>query len=325
MTVDLSGWLPFRLTWLEGRAVVDWCRGDGGRFHEPFFHDTLARLRRRPFNLLFRRPMPVQDLLDGHDSHSGIEPSGFIFHMSRCGSTLVSRMLAASFRNLVLSEPAPVDDVLRSRYREDPPAEESRIEWLRAMVSALGQPHDALQDRLFIKFDCWSIFELSLIRKAFPAVPAVFLYRNPLEVLVSHRRQPGMQMVPQFTPSRIFGLPDDAFVELGLDAYYARVLESILAEAEKAAGRQELALLNYGELPDAVWTSLSSTFRVSWDEREIETMHVASRIDAKNPRQEFREDRARKLAEASGRLREENERWLVPVYERLEVLRTKRA
>lgn len=41
-----------------------------------------------------------------------LEPTGFIFHMSRCGSTLTANLLGASPYNLVYSESKPPVDVM---------------------------------------------------------------------------------------------------------------------------------------------------------------------------------------------------------------------
>jgi hypothetical protein len=53
------------------------------------------------------------------------------------------------------------------------------------MVAALGQAR-AGETRLFLKLDCWHMRDLPLFRRAFPNTPWVFLYRDPVEVLVSH-------------------------------------------------------------------------------------------------------------------------------------------
>ena len=47
-----------------------------------------------------------------------------------------------------------------------------------------------------IKLDAWNIGELPLLRECFPDTPWLFLYRDPLEIAVSHLRRPGMHMVP---------------------------------------------------------------------------------------------------------------------------------
>ena len=42
-----------------------------------------------------------------------MRPSGFIFHMSRCGSTVISQMLAALAEHVVVSEAGPIDALAR--------------------------------------------------------------------------------------------------------------------------------------------------------------------------------------------------------------------
>ncbi len=126
--------------------------------------------------------------------------------MSRCGSTLLSQMLAALPEHVVLSEAGPLDTVLQLHFREPSVTDEERIGLLRAMMSALGQPRTGRERRLFVKLDSWHTLHLPLIRRAFPGVPWIFLFRNPVEVLVSHRRLRGGQALPGVLPPELFGL-----------------------------------------------------------------------------------------------------------------------
>ena len=100
--------------------MLDWCRLGGRRFTQPFFDETISACLQRPFNLLFRRLTPIDALLEWQERSPAVPPSGFIFHMSRCGSTLAARMLAASPRNIVLSEADPIDSVLRATCATPP-------------------------------------------------------------------------------------------------------------------------------------------------------------------------------------------------------------
>ena len=61
---------------------------------EPFFDLTIEDCLQDPYCLLFRRQTPLDVLAHLDNASSGSEPTGFIFHMSRCGSTLVSQLLA---------------------------------------------------------------------------------------------------------------------------------------------------------------------------------------------------------------------------------------
>src|SRR5438874_313448 len=71
-------------------------------------------------------------------AHQHLRPSGLIFHMSRCGSTLVSQMLAALPANIVVSEAPPIDAIVQA-YRLMPNADEERYaHWLAALTCAFG-------------------------------------------------------------------------------------------------------------------------------------------------------------------------------------------
>ena len=92
----LDGWVPFRLDWKNPEPTVEWFYLGDQRFTDPFFTETMDRNLRRPFNLLFRQRTPISELKNFRNTRPGLTPSGFIFHLSRSGSTLVSQMLAAA-------------------------------------------------------------------------------------------------------------------------------------------------------------------------------------------------------------------------------------
>ncbi len=109
---DPAGWTPINLAWRPEGASVDWCRLGDTRFTEPFFEQTIATALRHPARLLFRRQTPVAALEAWQDDPSALPPRGFIFHLSRCGSTLAAQLLAALPQNLVISEAPPIDQLL---------------------------------------------------------------------------------------------------------------------------------------------------------------------------------------------------------------------
>src|SRR4029077_6493953 len=155
-----------------------------------------------------------------------LEPSGFIFHMSRCGSTLVSQMLAALPSNIVVSEASPIDTVVQAgRWRRDL-SEDRQARWLPPIIGALGQKRTGSEQHYFIKLDCWHTLALPLFRRAFPAVPWVFLYRDPVEVLASQVSQPGTQMLPRGIGPNLYGI-ERAYGPGSAEDYYARVLAKV--------------------------------------------------------------------------------------------------
>jgi hypothetical protein len=316
----LDGWIPIRLHWTQQEAMVDWCYLGDESFTDPFFNQTVERCLRLPFNLLFRQQTSMDLLGELSERRPGLPPSGFIFHMSRCGSTLVAQILAATPGSIVISESPPVDSIVRARLRNSSLAEESQIRWLQWMLGALGQPRTGDEKYFFVKFDAWNVLDLSLIRRAFPNVPWIFLYRDPIEVLVSQLGHRGAHMVPGVIDPILFGMDMKTATSVCPEEYCARVLASICElglQSHEDGGK----LMNYSELPAAVWTTLPGFFGITFSEVEIERMRVASQPDAKNPSTVFAEDGTRKKEKATQLVRDAARKWLYPVYEQLEAAR----
>lgn len=276
----LDGWLPIGVDWRDGQPEIDWCLAGRERLREPFFEDTVRRLVARPFNTVFRRRTAVDLLESWAERRPGLVPNGFIFHMSRCGSTLAAQMLAARSDSVVLSEPMPVDSMLRPKDNRTPIAEDQHILWLRALISAMGQPRTGDERYFFVKFDCWHALSLPFIRRAFPSAPLVFLYREPREVLASHLRQRGVQTVPGLLDSRLFGIDRGAAMTMPAPEYCARVLGVI---CEAAACDPGLCLVNYRQLPGALFETILPRFGVPVTAESRAVMSAAAELNSKNP------------------------------------------
>ena len=81
-------------------------------------------------------------------------------------------------------------------------------------------------------------------------------------------------------------------------------------------------MINYRELPDAIWTKILPHFGVTYDERERDIMRTAARYDAKAPSFEFSSDSEAKQRDATELIRTAAERHLGGIYRRLEALRS---
>ncbi|MEK6299953.1 MAG: sulfotransferase family protein [Acidobacteriota bacterium] len=318
---QLAGWVPIRLYWNGGMPFVDWCWVGTRRFTDPFFDHTINECMRLPFSVLFRPQTPIEMLRERHKLMPGLEPRGFIFHMSRCGSTLVSQMLAALEGSVVLSEAGPVDAVLRAQFRNPSLGDPQRAEWLRWMVSAISQRRRGDETHLFIKFDSWSTLELPLIHRAYPGVPWIFVYRDPVEVLVSQLGKRGAHMMPGTIEPALFGMNLAEAFSMQSEEYCARVLaltcEAALRHHESCPG----LMVNYEQLPDVVSTELAGFFGVEVSDSILEAFARVARLDAKNPSVAFESDSQSKQGAASEAARQAAERWLAPLYERLEAVR----
>jgi hypothetical protein len=317
----LVGWTPIRVFWQQSEPFIDWVLLGEQRPTEPFFEQTVGYAMHHPFNMLFRHRTPIEALKELQMINPGLPPKGFIFHMSRCGSTLVSQMLASLPRNIVLSEAPPIDAVLRSYAYYPDITDEQRINWLRLMVSALGQKRHEAEEHLFIKFDSWHTLDLPLIERAFPGVPWIFLYREPLEVMASHLRSRGGQMLPGYIKPEWLGLDMESVSRLSLDEYCARVLAKFCQSALQYKDTGRSMLVNYRQLPEVFFSSLLDHFQVSYTEDELARMRRAAQFNAKSPGMTFTSDSADKQRLVPDEVRQLAARWVGPIYEELEAVR----
>lgn len=315
----LNGWIPIRLYWEEHSPLVDWCWIGNRRFIEPSFTQTINRCLNLPFSSLFRPQTAISRLAEIYEP--GIMPTGLIFHMSRSGSALAARMLAALPCNIVISEAGPIDSALRARFRDETLPDSERALWLRWIVSALARSTNFAGSRVFIKFDSWGVFDLPLIQAAFPNVPWIFLYKSPIEVLISQLDHRGAHMVPGAIEPELFGLSRNEVFEMQPEDYCARVLARLCEAALQHHRNSGGLLINYNQLPDALWTSIADHFGMVLSDSEKDAMRKASRSDAKNHSLRSEPNsipRRRPLNDAAIRA---VERWLDPVYAELEVAR----
>jgi hypothetical protein len=255
------------------------------RLTEPFFADTLQANMVLPFHQLFRHTTSMEKLLAWTDAHPSAPLKGLIFHTSRCGSTLVSQQIAALESSIVASEPSPFDAVLRIHRRMPALPRPVHLRWLRAVAAALGQAR-AGETAFYIKTDCWHIHEIDVILEAFPAVPWIFIYRDPLEVLQSQHRVPAAWTIPSLLDSAALRLDVRDWDPSQRDVYCARAL-GLMCEAALGGARSHSRglLVNYSELPEATCERLLTHFGLPAG--GIPAMRRRALQDAKSPQTTF--------------------------------------
>lgn len=309
-------WLPTGLVSNGAQVLVDWAHFGTAPLHEPFFEYPLRRARQHPISQLYRWCTPLASL-EGASVREGHGLDGLVFHMSRCGSTLVAQALAAMPGHVVLSEPAPFDELLQVCASRNDIALETRASWLRGMAAALCSERSGTLRRRFLKTDCWHVGALPLLRAAFPDTPWIFLYRDPYDVLISHERVPGGQTLPG-PHAALVGIDDPAALP-GLD-FTARVLAATCHKAADHAAIGGGLFLDYSEMPQAFLTHVLPHFGIDPDPVELDAISDALARDAKEPIKPFDPNERAHRDTASAAVTAAAERHLAPAVERLRAL-----
>lgn len=304
-------WLPVELKRHQGQVVVEWLHFAGQPLSESFFEESVRRVRTLPFNRLMRCATPLSALDEFADAPP---PDGLVFHMSRCGSTLVGQMLGAVPENIVLSEPPLLDTMIRLAGRGS-----VRPDAIAKLAGALTRSRDDRAAHRFIKLDAWHAFVLPMLRALWPETPWIFLYRDPIEVLVSQQRRGGLHVRPGVLPLDAYGV--DAAQATG--SYPVWILDHICNAALSQPDARRL-LVNYSQLPGALMSSILPHFGIALDPAAADAIAAAGTRYSKMPGRNFVADSQAKQREASETLRR-SAAPLLDTYARLEAERLAQA
>lgn len=286
----LKNWVPWQLKQEEGETRCRWLYLGDKAFTEPFFDETIQACRiQYPVN----RQQPVlstPDLLtDWSQELNKIAPTALIFHVSRCGSTLLAQLLSQLAGSVVLSEVPFIDAMLRRAYLS---GWEAKLEKEAIAACQFYFQKRAPQDqRLFIKTDSWHLHFYPFWQRHFPGIPRVLLYRHPADVIRSQQKRRGLQSVPGLVEPAVFGLPDEVRAQTDLDRYMGQVLETYYRQMLLLAREDPGVLLcNYHEGMTAVAERLLIATGEKPGSELLENWSRRSEFHGKYPTEKFAEE-----------------------------------
>lgn len=193
----LANWIPYRLKYDNGAWRLSWLNLDKKRMIEPFFDETINICRSKQRELSgFESCSGTSLLIDAGNTIKHLKPKAIVFHVSRCGSTLLSQALAQSETCITIAEAPLLDEILRSTEIDPEISNLQRESLFKAALNMMGQIRTGNESAYIIKLDSWHIHFYPLLREWFPEVPFFFLTRRPDEVIASHAKRRGLHMVP---------------------------------------------------------------------------------------------------------------------------------
>ncbi len=266
MALELE--LPFELVWSAAGPVVTMVRVPTRRMTwGPFWQQALAET-----------PRTRLVALDACDASA--DPGwlvGAVHHMTRCGSTLLMRQLGAIEGIVPIVEPHAVAQLL-----DHPDDDRDRVvRRLRALIGLMREGLAPIGERAVIKWVTGLCRHAALLEAALPGVPAIFLHRDPLEVLASIEREPHVDFAT-VTPHQLQGPGEPAPQSLPASALetYARI---IAANCRWIARAPAVRRVDFAQLPAAAAT-IADYFGLTLTDADATRMAEAAANDVKRDR-----------------------------------------
>jgi hypothetical protein len=310
---ELFGFLPIEVTTdLEG-AAVRWIRAEVSEFTEPFFEQSVVKLRAE---YLMREEVrtPLECLGTEAELLPRVTPKGMIFHISRCGSTLISNALRQSYDVCTLSEAQPCNVLLLPSVI----ASEGRRRLLRAWVRLFATR--STHSGVVVKANSSGVLSIRFARRVWPRVPLVICVRDPVEVMMSNLVQPSGWMKFMRSPGLaaiMTGQAPETATSMTREEYCARVLGRF-CESAIASLDGKCLVVDYEELNSEKIAQIALLFGLGRP-NDIGGLEQAFAVYSKDPlaKMAFHRDKDEKRRMATPAMREAAARWVAPHYARL--------
>lgn len=317
---NVQGFLPINLTKTGEKVQVQWVDFSNIPMSEPFFDLNIINNIQLLSNAFVETDL--SKLVQLSERTSSIEPKGFVFHMSRCGSTLLTNMLRSIQGTIAISEPKLLDEIFFQSQEESLSSVKTLFNNVVKVYSGVFNVH---QKNFIIKYPSYSTLAMPLILSVFPNTPRIFLYRDPVEVLMSNLKNPSQDWMyweslvgcDQKTILESNSLVENCALAL------KRTCELFLHHYDEhclVIKYKDMVDVRYSQpILDAVLNKFSFSYTKSDFENALRQLYYYS----KDNRIQFQSDSAEKRNMASSKITAVAEEYLMPVYHQLENLKVR--
>jgi len=282
-----KGFFPFSLVSFHNNFFLRCHPFSNEVFQEPFY-DWGA------YKWLKEQKEPHGLLLNLIDQQHGIinlpanKPSCVIFHVSRCGSTIVSNFFAIQAKFRVVREPQTINDLLLEKSEDV----DKRLVF-DSLIRLFGQQNTSNTSSLILKTTSWNIFEVEFFREQLPDVPFIFVFRDPLEVMSSLLKQSnGMLLRKKNAPenyvrylktstSQLAGMDDEEYTALILKAKLEKLheIKERVRSSDLGFNEQNTFFIPYETLLKTSENLFAEKF--SFNDKDISKMRELSKFKSK--------------------------------------------
>lgn len=285
----------------------------------PMFRDLVAASNCRGKNVKKEKLSVLKAEMEA-DPDGTLQPTGFVFHESRCGSTLVADMLGSQAHHLTFSESQPPAAIAGKGERH--------VGILRTVMLLMCR--SSYHTRCFFKFQSVNAPRIRIFAAAFPETPWAFVFREPVQVMMSHFKGGTGHAVclrarnrPEKGHKKIIselGETDHLSAEEFCAVHLAYLSECAYSAYTSTANG---LLLNYEDLPEILpMKILKDHFRAPVDSEGQARMLEVSKMYSKGRKSspikgEFTGDNEQKEKAASTAVKDAATRFLYPSFRKL--------
>jgi len=154
-------------------------------FDRPFWHmtteDLLTKHKTGDLPVVSRSFDELRELVGDQQPAAG----GMIFHIGRCGSTLVSRIVGHDRSKLVLREAPPISALHRGTAGSELVPTFTIEQAFKDVLASFDSFAGSRGQSVIVKHSSWESFSMQRMSELLPGTPFVFVYRDPLETVES--------------------------------------------------------------------------------------------------------------------------------------------
>lgn len=229
----LDLWLPYELKFEDNEWRILFLYLGDHHFNEPFFDETISRLKIKKGGTRFISCVSLKKFMEIPIPRTVSPVTAFIFHVSRCGSTLLSQALSTEKQHIVVPEAPLFDQVLRMNEADPSLSKDVINQLLLKVINWYGQNRSGNYLNYIVKLDSWHVHFYKQLRQLFPTVPFYFLTREPLAILKSHIKRRGIQAIPGYINAKLMGIELEEthfqnfnyYTELVIANFYTAIIE----------------------------------------------------------------------------------------------------
>ncbi|MEO6731297.1 MAG: hypothetical protein ABIN01_08765 [Ferruginibacter sp.] len=226
--------------------------------------------------------VPIDEFIAAFESRHLENKPTFIFHMARCGSTLVTQMLNECRYFYTISEPPVINMILDPGLNLP---ETLRLKLFKAVIHSIASTAPVGSAQTVIKFRSWNILYLKQIIDIFPGCSWLFIHRNSAEVLASIVKKPPGWLRSKDSYAAFFStnlaVSNTCIHEMSANEFIARLL-GLFCKIAGHSRNQKSHFVDYENFQSDLFAYLDSLTEIEITTEEKKSMLTSLRLYSKD-------------------------------------------